>query len=114
MSFKIGVKSDSDKLYFEGKSPVHGKKKMEGTDFVELKWQSRIEFVFYIEEVQNLKKPANYNFFHIDDPGDHVEIEIKKDNNSNELITVIEWPKNVQQKSKDVLPPDNVNVGVKE
>ncbi|MGD2092012.1 MAG: hypothetical protein PVH61_37930 [Candidatus Aminicenantes bacterium] len=74
---------------------------------------SRMEFIFYSKDSQNKKKPATYTYFKIENPSEHVKIEINKVNNSKELKTVIEWPKNVKQRSP-AEPAENVEVGVKE
>ena len=117
MSF-IHIKNESTvkNIYFQGRNPIITKKKIGkngGEETVELGSNLKMEFVFYTED----GKPATYTHFTINDPGDHVNIEITKDHNSNELRTVIEWLKKGKQKSKEsgpTEPPDNVNVGVKE
>jgi hypothetical protein len=118
MDFSIKIENNSDKMYYEERYPNQKKVKLNKPEHtVNLKWQSRMKFVFYSEDNQHSKEQATYSYFKINDPCDHVKIEIKKDSNSKELETVIEWPKNGKQKSKDLFPPytpDNVNVGVKE
>jgi hypothetical protein len=121
---KMRIKNDSKvkDILVRGDSPNHQPAKIKkngGETSKELGSHTSIDFSFYIEDDQGQTKPATCSYFKMAEcdlanVSDPVDISIEKNHNETELKLKIDWSRNGKQKSKDLLPPDNVEIGVKE